>query len=188
MSPTRILTTLIAASLAAMTLGTAMAAEPINIKPGLWDVTQTMTMSGAPLYVEGMNAAQRAEYAKSWAKTASKPETELDKQCITAKDIKDARLFEDKSSEGKQCKQIVKSQTSTAWPPPRPSARTKTTNLLELDYAAPVPDRFTGSVKSTSTSPNGKTIIDIKMSGKWIGASCPEEEADSSDDGGESED
>ena len=188
MRPTRILTNLIAATGAAMTLGTALAAEPINIKPGLWDVTQTMTMSGAPLYVEGFNAAQRAEYAKSWARTANKPETEQDKQCITAKDIKEARLFEDKRSEGKQCTRTVKSQTSTAWRASSECKDENTTNLLELDYTAPAPERFTGSVKSTMTSPNGKTVIDIKMSGKWIGASCPDEEADSGEDSEESED
>jgi hypothetical protein len=184
----RILTNLSAAAGAAVTLGTAVAAEPINIKPGLWDVTQTMTMSGAPLYVEGMNAAQRAEYAKSWAKTANKPETETDKQCITAKEIRDARLFEDKSSEGKQCTRTVKSQTSTAWRASSECKDEKTTNLLELDYAAPAPDRFTGAVKSTMTSPNGKTVIDIRLSGKWVGASCPDEEAEESDASAESED
>jgi hypothetical protein len=185
---TRILTTLLAATVAATTVSSVLAAEPINIKPGLWDTTQTMTMSGAPLWVEGMNAAQRAEYAKSWAKTANKPETEHDKQCITAKDIKEAHLFQDQSTEGKQCTQTVKSQTSTAWRASSECKDKNTTNVLEIDYTAPVPDRFTGSMKSTLTSPNGKTVIDVRMSGKWIGASCPKEDDDSSDEEESSED
>lgn len=185
MHTTRILTLAVAATLSS----TAFAAEPINIKPGLWDVTQTMTMSGAPLYVEGMNAASRAEYAKSWATTANKPTTDQDQQCITAKEIKEAHLFQDGSSKGKQCKQTVKKQTSTAWSASSDCKDEKTTNVLEIDYAAPSPERFTGTVKSTLTSPNGKTVIDMKMSGKWVGASCPNEDEDSdSEEASSSED
>jgi uncharacterized protein DUF3617 len=176
---TRILTLAVTAAISS----TTFAAEPINIKPGLWDVTQTMTMSGAPLYVPSMNAASRAEYAKSWEKTANKPTTDQDQQCITAKDIKEARVFQDRGTEGKQCKQTVKKQTSTAWSASSDCKDDKTTNLLELDYTAPSPERFTGTMKSTLTSPNGKTIIDMKMSGKWIGASCPDEDADSESEG-----
>jgi|GEM_PF-2392272 len=35
------------------------------------------------------------------------------------------------------------------------------------------------------TTPNGTTVFDFRMSGKWIGASCPDEDAEeeeSSDD------
>jgi hypothetical protein len=180
----------VAAAAAAAAFSGAFAAEQINIKPGLWDVTQTMTMSGAPLYVEGMNAASRADYAKSWEKTVNKPETDHDQQCITAKDIKEARLFQNRGSKGQQCKETVKKQTSTAWSGTSECKDEKTTNLVEIDYAAPSPDRFTGTVKSTSTSPNGKTVIEIKMSGKWSAASCPKEDEDSesNSDGEGSED
>jgi hypothetical protein len=155
------------------------AAEPLNIRPGLWDVTQTMTTSGAPLYIEGMNAAARASYAKSWEKDVGKPQTDTDKQCITAKDIKDASVFQNRSQEGQQCKQTVSKQTATAWVASSECKDAKTTNVIQLDYAAPSPDRFTGSMKSTMTTPNGKTVIDMKMSGKWVGASCPDEEEES---------
>jgi hypothetical protein len=158
--------------------GVTLAAESLNIRPGLWEVTQTMTMSGAPLYVEGMPAAGRAEYAKSWAKDVGKPQTDTDKQCITEKDIKNAKVFENPSQEGKQCKVTTSKQTSTAWVASSECKDAKTTNLIQLDYAAPAPERFTGSMKSTMTSPNGKTVIDMKMSGKWVGASCPDEDAE----------
>jgi hypothetical protein len=174
-------TSLFGAAGIALLLSAARAAEPINIRPGLWEVTQTMTMSGAPLYVEGMSAASRAEYARSWEKTAGKPETEHDKQCITARDIKEAHLFQNRASEGQQCKQSVTRQTSTAWSASSECKDAKTTNLLELDYTAPSPDHFTGTMKSTVTSPNGKTVIDLRMSGKWVGASCPAEDAESED-------
>jgi Protein of unknown function (DUF3617) len=184
-------TSVIAAVGAAALLSDVHAAEPLNIKPGLWEFTQTMTMSGAPLYVEGMTAASRAEYAKSWEKTAGKPDTSHDKDCITAKEIKEAHLFfQDRHNEGQQCKPPVTKQTATAWSVTSECKDAKTTNLIEFNYTAPSPDRLTGVMKSTLTSPNGKTVIDIKMSAKWVGASCPAEdkESDDGDDKDASED
>jgi hypothetical protein len=174
---------------AAALLSDAHAAEPLNIKPGLWEFTQTMTMSGAPLYVEGMTPASRAEYAKSWEKTAGKPETSHDKDCIRAKDIKEAHLFfQDRHNEGQQCKPPVTKQTATAWTVSSECKDAKTTTLIELNYTAPSPDRLAGAMKSTLTSPNGKTVIDIRMSARWVGASCPAEDNESDDDKDASED
>lgn len=152
------------------------------MRPGLWEVTQTMTTSGAPLYVEAMSPAQRAMYAEAWKKEVGKSTTGVENECLTAEEIREARVFESAAEEGKQCKQTVTKQSSTAWVASSECKDSKTTNLIQLDYAAPSPDRFTGTVKSTSTSPNGKTIIEIKLAGKWIGASCPAEDEEDSDD------
>ena len=57
----------------------------------------------------------------------------------------------------------------------------KTTNPLELDYTAPSPDRFAGTMRSTVTSSHGKTVIDLKMSGTWLGARCPADDAERED-------
>lgn len=163
----------------------AAAVEPLNMKPGLWEVTQTMTTSGAPLYIEGMPPAGRAAYAEAWKKDVGRPQTEVQEECLTAKDIREARVFQNSPTEGKQCKQTVTKQSSTAWVASSECTDPKTTNLIELDYAAPSPERFTGTVKSTTTSPNGKTIIEIRLAGKWIGASCPagdDEDGDDSDE------
>jgi hypothetical protein len=152
------------------------------MKPGLWEVTQTMTTSGAPLYVEAMPPAQRAIYAEAWKKEVGKPQTDVQEECLTAAEIRDAEVFQSDAEEGKQCKQTVTKQSSTAWVASSECKDSKTTNLIQLDYAAPSPDKFTGTVKSTTTSPNGKTIIEIKLAGKWIGASCPAEDEEESDD------
>jgi len=163
----------------------ANAVEPLNMRPGLWEVTQTMTTSGAPLYIEGMPPAGRAAYAEAWKKDVGKPQSSVDRECLTAEDIKQAKVFENSSTEGKQCKQTVTTQSSTAWVASSECKDPKTTNLIQLDYSAPSPDRFTGVVKSTTTSPNGKTVIEIKLAGKWVAASCPVEDED--EDSGDEE-
>lgn len=180
MNPTLRLAAACAAALALPSF--AFAIEPLNMKAGLWEVTQTMTTSGAPIYVEAMPPAQRSIYAEAWKKEVGKPKTDVDEECLTAEDIKQAKVFQDESSEGKQCKQTVTKQTTTAWIASSECKDAKTTNLIQLDYSAPTPDKFTGTVKSTTTSPNGKTIIEIKLAGKWIGASCPVEDEEESDD------
>src|SRR5262245_45663028 len=96
----RILMSVILATGAVTAAANAFAAETINIKPGLWEVTKTLTTSGDPLWVEGMPPAGRAEYAKSWAKGVNKPETDKDQQCITAKDIKESKLLQDQTGAG----------------------------------------------------------------------------------------
>jgi hypothetical protein len=161
---------------------TADAAEMLNIRPGLWDFTQTMTMSGAPLYIEQMTPAQRAAYAKSWEKDVGKPTTDEDQECITEKDIKEATLFEDNSQKGKQCTQKAIKQTKTAWVVTMECKDAKTSTTTQLDYSAPSPDRLVGSLKSSTKSPNGTTVFDFKFNGKWVGASCPDEDEDSSSD------
>jgi hypothetical protein len=169
---------LIAATVSVAALSIAFAAEPLNIKPGLWEMTTTMTMSGAPLYVEGMNAASRAEYAKSWKEGLGKPETSKEKQCITAKDIKEADLFQDQTSAGKECKRTAARQTSTEWSMSSECKDAHTTNVIQFAYTAPSPDRFVGTMKSTLTSPNGKTVMEAKTTARWVGASCPKEDED----------
>jgi len=171
---------LIAAVVAAPVAG--FAAETLNVKPGEWQFSQTMTASGAPIYIEAMTPAQRESYAKSWSKDAGKPSTSVEKQCITAKDLKDSMLFKDQSQEGKQCQQNVGKSTQTAWSATVDCKDAKTSTHTQADYTAPSPDRLSGAVKSSTTSPNGVTVIDFKFTGKWIGALCSEEDADESSD------
>jgi hypothetical protein len=160
----------------ALLSGSAFAAEPLNVRPGQWEFTQTMTASGAPIYIEEFTAAQRAEYAKSWAKDAGKPSTSTDDQCISEKDIKEATLFKDKTQEGKECKEISGKSTRTAWNAVIECKDAKTTTRTSVDYTAPSPDRLTGVLKSSTTSPNGTTVFDFKFSGRWVGAKCSEED------------
>jgi uncharacterized protein DUF3617 len=164
-------------TVSALVAAPAIAAETLDVKPGYWDFSQTMTASGAPIYVEAMTPAQRAEYAKSWAQDAGKPNTSNEKQCITAKDVKEATLFKDQSQEGKQCKQTVGKATKTAWSASVDCKDGKSTTHTQADYTAPSSDKLSGAVKSSTTSPNGVTVIEFKFSGKWIAAACPAEDS-----------
>jgi hypothetical protein len=167
----------------------SFAADTLDVKPGEWEFSQTMMSSGAPIYIEAMTPAQRAAYAKSWAQGAGKPNSSVEKQCITAEDVKDSMLFKDQSQEGKQCKQNVARSTKTAWSATVDCKDGKSSTHTQADYSAPSPQKLSGVVKSSTTSPNGVTVIDFKFTGKWIGAVCSDKDAkESADSGDESED
>jgi hypothetical protein len=166
----------------------SFAAETLDVKPGEWEFSQTMTASGAPIYVEAMTPAQRAAYAKSWEKEAGKPNSSVEKQCITAKDVKDSMLFKDQAQEGKQCKQNVGRSTKTAWSAIVDCKDGKSSTHTQADYNAPSPQKLSGAVKSSTTSPNGVTVIEFKFTGRWIGAMCSaQDSAESSEPEAQSE-
>lgn len=166
----------------------SFAAETLDVKPGEWEFSQTMTASGAPIYIESMTPAQRAAYAKSWEAGAGKPNSSVEKQCITAKDVKESMLFKDQSQEVKQCKQSVGRSTKTAWSATVDCKDGKSTTHTQADYNAPSPQKLSGAVKSSTTSPNGVTVIEFKFTGKWIGAICPDQDAEESSDSDEASD
>ena len=173
---------------AVVAAASASAAEPLNIRPGNWMVTTTMTMGGAPLYVEGMPEAGRADYAKSWALQVNKPTSETDEECITEKEIRELDLFNDMKDDAKSCKQTVTRQTATQVAGTMECKDAKTTTRTDLDYAATSPTTFKGTFKSTMTSPNGTTTMALAMAGKWVAASCPadeDEEEEPADDAAE---
>jgi hypothetical protein len=160
----------------------AFAAEQLNVQPGYWTITTTMTTGGAPLYIQEMTAANRAEYAKSWAKDVGKPHVDTDDDCITSKDIREAKFFEDLDQQGKSCKKTLTKQTATALAGIVECSDAKTKTRTEVDFTADSPTTFKGSFKSTLTSPNGTTTMSMTMAGKLKAASCPADEDDSEED------
>lgn len=165
------------------------AAEPLDIRPGLWDMTKTLTVSGAPPYVEGLSV--NSEYAAMWKKSVGKPETERDYDCLTKEDIDGSQLFEDMQKQGMQCERTTKTQSARTWVVTVECQGNKQTTRMQLDVTSASSDRMKGSIKSTTTSPNGVTVMDIKVEGRWVAESCeaPEEDAEegeeTSDEDGE---
>lgn len=166
---------------AASTAAIALAADAFNVKPGLWEVTTTMTTGGAPLYIEGMPESGRASYAQSWTKDVGKPQTSKSRQCITREDLQQSKLFEGLATQGKSCKQAISKQTASAVVASSDCKDAKTATKTVIEYTAVNPQSFNGSMKSTMTSPNGTTTMTFTMNGKWVGASCPDEDEDEHD-------
>ncbi|MET0292336.1 MAG: DUF3617 family protein [Steroidobacteraceae bacterium] len=153
------------------------AAEPLNIRPGVWKITTTLTLGGAPLYIEGMPEASKAEYAKRWAQDAGKTQTDTDDDCITEKDIRTSDIFKDMRDDANACTQKISRQTASAVSGTLECKNPKTVTKTELDYSAQTPTTMTGTIRTTITSPNGTTTMNATMSGRWMAPNCPAEES-----------
>jgi hypothetical protein len=167
MTPLRI------AALCAVAATVAVAAEPLNIRPGQWKISTALTPAGAPLYIEGLPATAGSDYAKQWAKDAGKTQTNVDEDCITEKDIHDIDFFKDMKDGSQSCRESLVKQTSTAIVATLDCKDAKTTTRTELNYQADSPTSFRGTLKSTVTSPNGVTTMTATIDAKWVAASCP---------------
>jgi hypothetical protein len=138
---------LLAATLVSATVLYAAALEPLNVKPGLWQVTMTSTVSGLPApIVNTYKSCVRKE--------------DLDKYPFT--DAKDKCVWTVQSSTG---------STMAASGTCMPEGMGKvdfTMNLQALDS-----ENVKGTGQLTANGPAGSMTGNYSGTGKWVGATCP---------------
>jgi hypothetical protein len=173
---------------------TLAAAQGLNIKPGLWELTGTTETKGDPMSM--MSAADKAQMEE--AKTHMSPEqraqmeaalkqqtvtlggpakTIIAKVCITAENIhQQLAVFAAKNSAGEKdtsnCKITPIRSTATLVENREVCSQTNGwTSNSTLLLEAPNPESFTARVES---SVGGRGGLEMKMrsSGKWLGPAC----------------
>src|SRR5262245_55279313 len=92
----------------------AAAAQKLNVKPGLWEVTTVSQMSGrpplpkelmdkmTPQQLAQMEAAMKAEAAKG-------PQTDTDRECVTQEELE----WPFESADAEECEQTIVTATRT---------------------------------------------------------------------------
>jgi hypothetical protein len=133
-------------SFAAIVLVAADNIQPLNVKPGLWQVTTTMT-------IQGMGAPQTRTYTS----------------CVTKENM-NQYPFADRDND---CKYKVQSSTSshmevsgTCLYPEGEKADFKIKlDVIDTEHAQ-------GSGQLTLAGPQGQVHGDYSGKGKWIGESC----------------
>jgi hypothetical protein len=159
----------------------ASAAERLNMKTGLWEITAVTTMSGLPPLpkdvLDQMSPEQRAEMLAAM-KAAEKegPETDTSRECITEKDLE--HPFE--SANTKECTETIVSSTRTSQEVRLVcSGEHKGTGLLRV--STPTPSTMTAMLDLRSGDGKDAFTIKSQMKGRWLGADCGEE-ADRNDE------
>ena len=145
------------------------AAEPLNAKPGAWEMTTTMVTTGAfiPLeeVLDNMPPDERARFEKRLQERSGKPSTRVIKTCVTQAQLQEALLEEDDPG---HCTRKTLAQSSTKVrieiTCAAPNAHTASWNL-----DAPTPESMTVTSEVVLKS-GAKLHVDVK--GKWLGASC----------------
>ena len=148
--------------------------QPLNIKPGLWESTRTISREGQmPIPAETLNRLtpeQRAKLEASMkARAASQSRTTTEKQCVTREQIADQKLDLD----GEQaCTTTITSSTGTTATGNvscnAPGIQGNGTFAIESSD----PEHYKGSAHSTMTG-NGQSVnVDVAFTSTWLGGSC----------------
>lgn len=138
---------LLSATLLSATALLAAALEPLNVKPGLWQVTMTSTVSGLPRpIVNTYKSCVRKE--------------DLDKYPFT--DAKDKCVWTVQSSTGSKME-----ATGTCMPE----------GMGKVDFNISLQALDSENVKGTgqlsASGPAGAMTGNYSGTGKWVGATCP---------------
>ena len=172
----RVISTVIAISVCG--LFSALAAEntPLQVKPGLWEITSEGQNSGTPPIppevLAQMTPEQRAQMeAHLKEMMAQQAQRRVTKRCVTQQDIDQGFDKLDSMTRG-QCTQTVTASTSTLRQG-RLRCTGATTGAGVYRFEAPSPESFSGSWDWDMTGESGRRMnLKNTMQGKWLSADC----------------
>jgi uncharacterized protein DUF3617 len=158
----------------------ATAAEPINIKPGLWETTTTgtTTLTGKPLgpdaaTLDAMPPEERARVEEFIKKQASgAPVVQTNQSCVTQEQLSKG-LASFAGDPAPQCKTEVLEQSPTDYHFRQVcieggAAISHVDVKIHLDS----PESATTTVDGTNTSGGRTMTMTSKAASKWIGSDC----------------
>lgn len=169
---TRLTPALCAASLALLPLLPAQA-DPMNLKLGLWESTQTTQMSGSPIpeaALQKMTPEQRARVEAAMKKReAMGPRTHVIRSCLTQEKLERPFVRNEDEDPG-HCRRTVVTATRTVheyrFQCSTPEERT---GVMRLE--AQSSERVTGTLKMKSAHGS----VSMQLDGHWVAASCGKE-------------
>ncbi|MEJ2566463.1 MAG: DUF3617 domain-containing protein [Gammaproteobacteria bacterium] len=156
-------------------LGNAVA-EPLNIKPGLWEMTVRAEMHGMPPIPEeqlkNLSPQQRDALNKMMAES-SKPHTRKLQECITQQDLNKSENLFNSDQPGMTCNNKLSKHSGSGMSGTIDCTKGNTHSIGKFSYEAKDREHVTGEVSMTIT--NGKHTMTTKgtMSGRWLGSECP---------------
>ena len=167
----------------------SLAAERLNVKLGLWEITSVTQFSGVvPLpkeLTDKMTPEQRSKMAADMKAEAAKgPTRETSRDCITEKDLQ--QPFS--STNAKDCKQTLVNTTRTSQEA-RFVCEGETKGSGVLKVSTPTPDTMYGVIDLRMGQGADPFVIKGTLSGRWLSEDCGEEgdsDADSDADQDES--
>ncbi|HKU16863.1 MAG TPA: DUF3617 domain-containing protein [Steroidobacteraceae bacterium] len=165
----------------------AVAADRLDIKPGLWEITSTHNISGVPPLpkeLEGkVTPEQRAAMETAFRKEAEKgPQTDTERECITRKDVDQPFHVAD----GKDCTQTIVRTTRTTQ-----EVRLACTGEFKghgvLRVTTPTPETMTGTLDLQLGDSKDAMTVKSQLQGRWLGPDCGDEDDEDSNTADEDE-
>ena len=166
----------------AMALIAQSPVQPLNVKTGLWEVTETSTVSGLPpmtpqmqARMEQMTPEQRARMeAMMKSRLGGAPRTTNYRKCVTASDLH-TNAFTNGPDE--KCNWTVLTSTGSVMEVRGTGCAAGRNQGMETDLNLKISaldsENVRASMRGTSAG-NGNTInFNGTFTGKWVSASCP---------------
>ena len=146
--------------------------QPLNVKPGLWETTSTVTRSGEmPIpagFLAKMTPEQRAKLeARMKASSAQSTRTRTYKSCETKE-----KLQRSPFSDSKECSLTVIGSTGTTANVRMSCEAEGIKSSGEMLVEAVSPEKVKGSGHMTATGGGHTMNMNTTISSRWVGSSC----------------
>lgn len=149
-------------------------AQPLNVKPGLWETTMTTTTSGeTPIPAEllaKLTPEQRARIEQRMKdNSGEKTRTLTDKNCVTKEQIDTGLAF---GHEQGKCTNTIVSSTSSMVEMRVECADNGMNTSGTMRFEAPNPESIKGSSQMSLTGGGRTRNVHVSVTAKWIGPVC----------------
>lgn len=163
------------------------AADKLDVKPGLWEITSSHTITGVPPMpkelLDKVTPEQRAAMEAAFRKESQKgPTTDTDRECITKEKLE--KPFD--MSDAKDCTHtVVRTTRTTQEVHLTCKGQLKGSGVMRV--TTPTPETMTGTLDLQMG--DGKDAMRVKsdLKGRWLGPDCGDED-DSDDDDSRTDD
>jgi len=150
----------------------------LNVKTGLWQTTNTNTVSGsmglAPELAAKMTPAQRARFEAAAKKQASGvPRTVTHKDCLTPEKLAEDPFTDKSHGDNLKCQETVIKSSATDLDVRELCTDGSSKSDIHLSFHADSPEHVTGSGTTIVTMGGREMNSVMKMDSRWIAATCP---------------
>lgn len=166
----------------------AAAADQLDVKPGLWEITSSHHITGIPPmpkeWQEKVTPEQRAAMETAFRKESEKgPQTDTERECITKEKMD--RPFD---MGDKDCTSTIVRTTRTTQEV-RLSCNGQMKGSGVMRVTTPTPETMTGTLDLQLGDAKDAMKVKSQLQGRWLGPDCGDEDDDDSrtDDEDESE-
>jgi hypothetical protein len=150
---------------------------PPNIKTGLWEITETHTMTGMPPMpaippeaLAKMTPEQRAQMEAHMKNSfGGGPKTTTRKYCVTKEKLEKDTVFGDNRNE---CTRTVLSSSSTMTEVKIHCTEKDMTSDGTFKFEALTPENVKGAVRMITTGHDRTMHMDFDFVSKYLGAAC----------------
>jgi len=147
--------------------------QPINAKLGLWEVTSTQMMTGAPPIpaeaLAKMPPEQRERMEAMFKQRLGQPVVRTNQTCMTQDKLAKAPFAEEKEA----CQRTIVSSTSKSFEMHQDcTEKNGYQTSADAKYEVVGDNAMKGSIKVKATHDGHTTNMNIDLSGKWLSADC----------------